>query len=97
MEYIAIAISIIGSVISVTNYFKTRENDRIKDTKDLDNEHTNQALIDYRLTQVEKKLDKIIDMFDSYEKEMKIIVDTAIENHIAMYHSNKRGKRSEQQ
>lgn len=92
MEYVAIALSIIGCVIAVTNYFRSKEREKISDTKDLDNEHTNQALIDYRLTQVEKKLDKIIDMFDSYEKELKSMIDMAIKDHVEKYHSPRRKK-----
>lgn len=92
MEYVAIALSIIGCVIAVTNYFRSKEREKINDTKDLDNEHTNQALIDYRLTQVEKKLDKIIDMFDSYEKELKSMIDMAITDHVERYHSPRRKK-----
>ena len=67
---IALAITIINAVLGVVNFATSRKDKAIKDTQDNAKEHTNQELIDYRLTQVEKKLDKILDILDNYDKEI---------------------------
>lgn len=83
---VALVISILSVVITVANFVLNRKDKAIKDKGDLDLESSNQKLIDYRLTQVEKKLDKIIDILDNYDKEIDIRVDKALEQHIKLYH-----------
>lgn len=82
-------LSILASVIAVSTFVLNRKDKAVKDTKEIDEESSNQKLIDYRLTQVEKKLDKILDILDSYEKEMDVRIDKALEQHIKMYHGGK--------
>ena len=89
---IALALSILGSVISVSSFVLSRKDKAVKETKENDEECSNQKLIDYRLTQVEKKLDKIINILDSYDKEIDTRIEKALEQHIAIYHRQKRGK-----
>lgn len=84
---IALAISIIGIVLNVFNFYYSRKKDTITNVKEQDKESTNQQLIDYRLTQVEKKLDKILDILDKYEKEIDERVDKAMSQHIKLYHT----------
>ena len=79
-------LSILASVIAVSTFVLNRKDKAIKDTKEVDEESSNQKLIDYRLTQVEKKLDKILDILDSYDKEIDVRVDKAMEQHIKLYH-----------
>lgn len=86
---IALAISILSAVMTVANFVVNRKDKAVKDTKELDEESSNQKLIDYRLTQVEKKLDKILDILDSYDKEIDIRVEKAIEQHLKLYHKEK--------
>ena len=87
---VAIVISILSAVMTVVNFVVNRKDKAVKDTKEQDKENakesSNQVLIDYRLTQVEKKLDKILDILDSYDKEIDIRVEKALENHIKLYH-----------
>lgn len=83
---IALALSILSSVIAVSNFVLSRKDKAVKDTQDNAKEHTNQELIDYRLTQVEKKLDKILDILDKYDVEINERIDKAMENHIKIYH-----------
>lgn len=85
---IALALSILSSVIAVSNFVLSRKDKAVKDTQDNAKEHTNQELIDYRLTQVEKKLDKILDILDSYDKEIDERVNKAMEEHLKIYHKN---------
>lgn len=83
---LSVVLSILASVIAVSSFVLSRKDKAIKDTKEFDEESSNQKLIDYRLTQVEKKLDKILDILDSYDKEIDIRVDKALEEHIKVYH-----------
>lgn len=84
---VALALSIISSVIAVSNFVLSRKDKAIKDTKDNDKESANQQLIDYRLTQVEKKLDKILDILDNYDKEIDDRVEKAMNEHLKIYHN----------
>lgn len=84
---IALVLSILGSVISVSNFVINRKDKAVKDKGEQDKESSNQQLIDYRLGQVEKKLDKILDILDSYEEDTKKIVNEEIEKHILKYHN----------
>lgn len=86
ISIIAVALSILGAVISVSSFALSRKDKAIDDTKEAKEESSNQKLIDYRLTQVEKKLDKILDILDSYEKEIDNRVEKALEQHIKLYH-----------
>lgn len=88
---LAVALSILASVISVASFVLNRRDKAIKDKGELDEESSNQKLLDYRLTQVEKKLDKIIDLLDSYDKEIDERVDKALEQHIKLYHQGEKG------
>lgn len=84
---IALVISIIGIVLNVFNFYYSRKKDTITNIKEQDKESTNQQLIDYRLTQVEKKLDKILDILDNYDEEIDKRVDRAMSQHIKLYHA----------
>jgi peptidoglycan hydrolase CwlO-like protein len=87
---IALAISILSIVITVINFVLSRKDKAIKDTRDADKENANttsdQKLIDYRLTQVENKLDKILDILDNYDKEIDERASKLIEQHVLLYH-----------
>ena len=80
-----------SKVISVASFVLNRRDKAIKDKGELDEESSNQKLLDYRLTQVEKKLDKIIDLLDSYDKEIDERVNKALEQHIKLYHQGAKG------
>ncbi len=83
---IALALSILSVVITVLNFAFNRKDKAVKDTKELDEDKSDQKLINYRLGQVEVKLDKILDKLDSYDKEIDERVKKAIEQHIREYH-----------
>lgn len=80
---IPIIISIIGCVISVSSFVIGRKDKAVKDSKE---ESGNQVLIDYRLTQLEKKLDQVLNKLDSQEMEVKKLVQEEIEKHELKYH-----------
>ena len=87
---ITLAMSILATVISVSSFVLSRKDKAIDDTKEAGKEKgsdiADKKLIEYRLEQVEKKLDKIIDILDSYEKEIDNRVEKALENHVKLYH-----------
>ena len=83
---VALALSILSSVIAVSSFVLNRKDKAIKDKGEQDEESSNQKLIDYRLTKVEEKLDKILDFLNSYDKEIEEKVDKAIQLHIELYH-----------
>lgn len=87
---IALVISILGIVLNVFNFYYSRKKDTISDIKEQDKESTNQQLIDYRLTQVEKKLDKILDILDSYDKEIDERIEKALDRHVELYHKGEK-------
>ena len=83
---VALTISILSVVITVANFVLNRKDKAVKDAKEQDQESSNQKLIDYRLEQVEKKLDRVLDILDNYDKEIDERVDKAMEQHIKIYH-----------
>jgi len=87
---VALVISILSAVMTVVNFATNRKDKAVKeakeDAKEFDKESSNQVLIDYRLTQVKIKLDKILDILDSYDKEIDARVEKALEQHILLYH-----------
>ena len=87
---LALALSILSSVIAVSSFVLSRKDKAVKDTKEEDKEKVvdvaDKKLIEYRLEQVEKKLDKILDILDSYDKEIDERVNKALSEHIKIYH-----------
>jgi hypothetical protein len=83
---ISTIISIISVVFCILTFALNRRDKAVKDTKDVEEESSNQKLIDYRLQLVEKKLDKVLDLLDSYDKEIDERVNKALEQHIKIYH-----------
>ena len=78
---IALALSILASVISVSNFVLSRKDKAVKDTKEENKQTSNQVLIDYKLGELSKKVDQVITKLDSYERETKNIVKEEMEKH----------------
>ena len=81
---IALALSILGSVISVSSFVLTRRDKAVKDAKE-----TNMELINYRLNELDKNVQKILDKLDNYENEIDNRIEKAMEQHIKIYHNVK--------
>lgn len=81
---IALALSILGSVISVSSFVLTRRDKAVKDAKE-----TNMELINYRLNELDKNVQKILDKLDNYENEIDNRIEKAMEQHLKMYHNGK--------
>lgn len=79
-----IIISIISCVLAISTFVINRKDKAVKDVKD---ENSNQKLIEYRLTQLENKLDKVLNKLDSQDLEVKKMVKEEMEKHILQYHN----------
>ena len=79
-------LGIISVIFCIATFVVNRRDKAVKDTREQDNENSDQKLIGYRLDKVEEKLDKILDKLDGYDKEVRNIVDEALDQHIKMYH-----------
>ena len=88
---LAIIISIISTVISVTNFVLVRKDKSNKDIKEEQKQFDKNNLIEYRLTKIEQNIEKILNKLDVYEKEIDDRIKVAIDNHVAIYH-NKKGE-----
>lgn len=82
---IALALSILSGVMTVVNFAVNRKDKAVKDAKE-----TNAGLIDYRLNELDRKIQRILDKLEDYDKDIKKCVDEAMEHHIREYH--KEGK-----
>lgn len=81
---ITLVISIVGCVIAISSFVLGRKDKAVKDTKE---EASEQRLIEYRLDQLSKKVDKILEKLDNQETEIKRIVNEEIEKHVLKFHS----------
>ena len=54
---IALALSILASVISVSNFVLSRKDKAVKDTKEENEQNSNQVLINYKLGELSKKVE----------------------------------------
>lgn len=86
---LALITSLISVFITIANFYFGRKEKAIRDKGEVDEDKSDQKLIDYRLTKVEEKLDKILDILDSYDKEIDLRVDKAIERHVELYHKKR--------
>lgn len=80
---LAILISIISTVISITNFALGRKD---KSNKDTEETSYRQGQLDMQIKQILAKLEKIDKKLDTYDREIEERIKIAIENHIAIYH-----------
>lgn len=78
---IALALSILSTVITVSNFVLSRKDKAIKDTKE-----NHQELIEYQLGELKADVKSIIAKLDKYDKEFDDRIDKAIELHLQLYH-----------
>lgn len=83
---IALALSILGSVIAVATFVLNRKDKAIKDTKE-----NNQELIKYQLAELKEDVKSILVKLDRYDEDMEKKITNAIKLHEKVYH-NKEGK-----
>lgn len=78
---IALALSILSSVISVSNFVLGRKDKAVKDTKE-----NHQELIEYQLKELKEDVKTILNKLDKYEKDIDDRIDRSMDLHIKMYH-----------
>lgn len=80
---VALAISILGAVISVSTFVLNRKDKSNKDTKD---DSYKWGQIDTKLSNIEKTLEKIENKLDNYDREIEEKIEEAMKHHIKEYH-----------
>ncbi len=80
---IALALSILGSVISVCSFALNRKD---KSNKDSGDTNYRQGQLDMQIKQILQKLEKIDRKLDTYDREIEERIKIAIDNHIQIYH-----------
>jgi type II secretory pathway pseudopilin PulG len=83
---IALAISIIGVVISVSSFVSSRKDKAVSHEAEEQKQFSKHDLIQYRLEKIEQNIEKILNKLDFYDKEIEEKVNKAIAVHIANYH-----------
>lgn len=83
---VALVISILGAVMTVANFVIGRKDKTAKEVKEHQKEFSKHDLIEYRLDELTKKVDKILEKLDTYDKEVEDRINRAIESHIKQYH-----------
>ena len=78
---LTVIISIISVIIAVSSFVLGRKDKAVKDAKE-----TNMELINYRLNELDKNVQKILDKLDTYESEVDEKIEKAMEHHIREYH-----------
>lgn len=83
---IAVAISILGAVMTVVNFVMARKDKTSDEASEHQKQFSKHDLIEYRLDKIEQQLDKILNKLDNYDKELDDRIKKAIEHHIAQLH-----------
>lgn len=83
---IALAISIIGIIISVSSFVLSRKDKAVSHEAEEQKQFSKHDLIEYRLEKIEQNIEKILAKLDTYEKEIDDKIDKAMKNHIETYH-----------
>lgn len=86
----SVVVSIIASVISLISLLvliiNSVLNRKDKSNSDTGNSQYRQGQIDMQLKNIIEKLEKIEAKIDSYDKELDIRIEKALEQHIKEYH-----------
>ena len=85
---VGIAISIISIVLACLSFFFARKDKSNEETKEEQKQFSKHDLIEYRLDELTKKVDKILDKLDVQDKETDEKIKVAMKHHIAEFHHN---------
>lgn len=78
---IALALSILSTVMTVTNFVISRKDKAVKDTKE-----NHQELIEYQIKEIKNDIKDIKTLLEKYDKEVDERIDEKINLHIQLYH-----------
>lgn len=91
MQYVSLGLSILSAVFVALTFFFNRNNDTKKDSKEEKEEaKTTQykwGVMETKLDNLTKQVDKILDKLDSYDEELDKKIDKAISEHEKIYHN----------
>ena len=76
---LGVAISILAITFTIINFAIARKDKASKDGN-------KQGIIEWRLEDLSKKVDKILDKLDKYDKEVDDKIEIAMRHHIAEMH-----------
>ena len=82
---IALALSILGSVLSVSTFVLNRKDKAVQETKE-----NHQELIEYQLKELKEDVRTILNKIDKYDKDIDERIDKAMNLHIKMYHAKEK-------
>lgn len=86
---VGFAISIISIVVAVLSFALARKDKSNEESKEEQKQFSKHDLIEYRLDELTKKVDKILDKLDTQDKEIDEKIKVAMKHHIAEFHHNK--------
>ena len=78
---IALGLSVLGSVISVTTFALNRRDKAISDTKE-----NNYELIKYQVSEIKDDVKSILNKLDRYDEDIDDRIEKALKLHIQLYH-----------
>lgn len=78
---------ILSIVISVSAFVLTRKDKSNDEVKEEQKQFSKHDLIEWRLDDITKKVDKILEKLDTYDKEMDSKIKEAMKHHINEYHT----------
>ena len=84
---VALALSILSSVISVSNFVLGRKDKAVKDSKE-----NHQELIEYQLKELKDDVKQILSKLDKYDKDIDDRIENAMDLHIQLYHKGSERK-----
>ena len=74
-------ISIISVIFCISTFVVNRKDKAVQNAKE-----NNMALINFRLDELDKNVQKILDKLDNYDSEIDNRIEKAMQIHIKMYH-----------
>lgn len=86
---VAVLISIISLGLAVVSFFVGRKDKAVSETSNSQREF---GILQQKVEYISQQLDKILAKLDNYDNEIDNRVQKAIENHIAIYHTNHKGE-----
>lgn len=82
---VSIGLSILASVIAVSNFAIGRKDKAVKDTKE-----NSLDVIKYRLDKLDENVTKLLDKLEKYDNDLETKIEKAIQNHVALYHERRK-------
>lgn len=79
-------VSIASCIVSIIALFLNRKDKNKEDTAEEVKQYSKHDLIEWRLEDLTKKVDKILDKLDTYDKEVDEKLKTAFKHHINEFH-----------